>query len=68
MVREARERAELSQERLAELADLHRTYVSMLERGERCPTLTTITKLAKALGARPSELLAAWEAKVGWRN
>lgn len=42
-----------------EAADLHPTYISVVERGLKSPTLFTLTKLANALGRRPSELLAA---------
>jgi len=51
----------LSQEKLAELANLHRTYVSGLERAQRNPTLTTLTKIAKALSMKVSTLLAGVE-------
>jgi transcriptional regulator with XRE-family HTH domain len=51
----------LSQERLAELADLHRTYISDLERGIRNPTITTIFTLCKALNVTPSELLKGFD-------
>ncbi|MBI5434911.1 MAG: helix-turn-helix transcriptional regulator [Planctomycetes bacterium] len=61
VVRQHRERLALSQEELAFRADLHRTYISMLERGERCPSLGTLVKLAKALGTRGSALLVAAE-------
>jgi transcriptional regulator with XRE-family HTH domain len=44
-----RERAGLSQERLAQLADLDRTEVSLLERGKRMPRLDTIVSLARGL-------------------
>ena len=47
----------VSQEGLAELANLHRTYVSSVERGERNVTLETIGKLAKALGISMSKLM-----------
>ena len=48
---------EVSQEELAEIAGLHRTYVSSVERGERNVTLDTIQKLAKALGVSMAKLM-----------
>lgn len=51
----------LSQEALAELAGVHRTYVSQLERGLKSPTLAVITKLASALKVRPSGILEQLE-------
>lgn len=45
-----------SQERLAQRADLHRTEIGLLERGEREPKLGIITKLAGALGVSPDVL------------
>ena len=57
-IREAREAAAISQMALAEAADLHPTYVSVVERGLKSPTIFTLTKIANALGKRPSELLA----------
>lgn len=47
---------ELSQEKLADLADLHFTYVSSVERGERNILLENIGKLAKAIGCEIKEL------------
>lgn len=47
----------LSQEAIADLAGLHRTYVSSVERCERNATLDTLDKLAAALGTKPSDLL-----------
>jgi transcriptional regulator with XRE-family HTH domain len=47
----------LSQEALAELAELHRTYVSSVERCERNITLDSVERLAKALSANPLDLL-----------
>ena len=47
----------LSQEKLAELAGLHRTYVSSVERCERNITLETVERFAAALGTDPIDLL-----------
>ena len=55
-VREERLKRGLSQEGLAELARVHRTYVGMIERGEKNITLTNIEKFSKALGLKPSDL------------
>jgi transcriptional regulator with XRE-family HTH domain len=49
-VRELRTRKNLSQEQLANLADVHRTYIGMIERAEKNITLINIEKLVKALG------------------
>jgi transcriptional regulator with XRE-family HTH domain len=47
----------LSQEELADLCDLHRTYIGSVERGERNVTLSTLEALAGALGVNVPELL-----------
>jgi transcriptional regulator with XRE-family HTH domain len=51
----------LSQEKLAELAEVHRTYIGDVERGKRNIALVNITRLAKALKVTPSELVRAME-------
>ena len=56
-IKKAREVSQQSQEALAFEAGIHRTYVSLIERGKKSPTLAVIVRLAKALGIKPSELL-----------
>jgi transcriptional regulator with XRE-family HTH domain len=55
-VRTQREARNLSQERLAELADLDRTYISGIERGARNPTILSTLRIAKALKTSVAEL------------
>lgn len=56
-VREIRKEKELSQEELAFKANLHRTYIGMIERAEKNITLANIEKIAKALNVSISYLL-----------
>lgn len=55
-VRELRKEKEISQEELADRAGVHRTYVGMIERGEKNITIVNIQKIAKALGVGIREL------------
>ncbi len=55
-VREIRLSRDLSQEDLAHLANLHRTYIGMIERGEKNITLLNIEKISKALQLNIKEL------------
>ena len=64
VLRKLREGENLSQEKLAEYCDLDRTYISMLERGLRQPTITTIFKIADALNISPSELVKKVEKEI----
>ena len=55
-VRELRKAKGLSQEELSFKADLHRTYIGMIERAEKNITLTNIEKIAKALSVETKTL------------
>ena len=63
VLQELRKEANLSQEKLAELAGYDRTYISLLERGLRQPTITTIFDIAKALKTTPSYIIKSIEEK-----
>ena len=56
-LRRVRERAGISQEKLADLAGLHRTYVSSVERGKRNISILNIERLARALGVSMAKLM-----------
>jgi len=56
-VRKIRKEKGLSQEQLAFKADLHRTYIGMIERAEKNITLINIQKIAKALEISEHQLL-----------
>jgi len=63
-VRRVREQKGLSQESLADLCHLHRTYIGGIERGERNVGLLNLLRLSKALKVLPSELLQDFDKKV----
>ena len=63
VLRRLRKAAGLTQEKLAEEADLRRTFVSVLELGQQQPTLTTVLKLAKALRCPAGEIISMVEAE-----
>ena len=54
----------ISQEAFAHICGLDRTYVSLIERGIRNPTIKTVWTVAKALGKRPSDLLVRVEQEL----
>jgi transcriptional regulator with XRE-family HTH domain len=56
-IRQLRVKKAISQEALAELAGVHRTYLGSIERGERNVSIDNIGRLADALGVTVSELL-----------
>ena len=62
-LRKARESAGLTQEELAFKARVHRTYISMLERDKKSPTLEVMFRLCRALEVSPSKLIARIEAR-----
>jgi transcriptional regulator with XRE-family HTH domain len=61
-LRRARQQQGISQEELGIRCELHRTEISLLERGGREPRLGTIVKLAGALDSTPAKLCAG----IGW--
>jgi transcriptional regulator with XRE-family HTH domain len=65
-LRKARTKKKVSQEELGFRCDLHRTEISLLERGGREPRLGTIVKLASALDTSVEELSAgvSWDTKA----
>ena len=56
-VQKLRMARKLSQEDLAELADLHRNYISQIECGRRNVSLLNILRIGRALKVRPSKLI-----------
>jgi len=56
-VQKYRKEKQISQEKLAEIAGVHRTYVGMIERAEKNITLRNMEKIAKALGMEIRDLL-----------
>jgi transcriptional regulator with XRE-family HTH domain len=60
-LRRMRRAAGMSQEQLGLEADVQRNFISLIELGRNQPTITTIAKLARALGMKASELVAEAE-------
>lgn len=58
VIRKLRKEKGISQEELAHRADLHRTYIGMIERAEKNITLLNIEKLAKALDVKITDLFS----------
>lgn len=54
-IRAIRESKGLSQEKLADLTSLHRTYIGLIERGQKNPTATTLLRIGTALEVPVSE-------------
>jgi transcriptional regulator with XRE-family HTH domain len=64
VLRAARRKAGISQEGLALESTVQRQFISLIERDENQPTISTIFRLASALQTRPSELMALTEAEM----
>ena len=64
VIAEQRRRVGLSQEALAFATQRHRTYVSLIERGIKSPTVRVLFELAQALQTNPSELLRQVEERL----
>jgi transcriptional regulator with XRE-family HTH domain len=60
-IRAIREARSLSQERLADLAGLHRNFIGLIERGQRNPTYLTLLAISNKLGVPLSKLIFAAE-------
>jgi transcriptional regulator with XRE-family HTH domain len=56
-VRALRSKLDLSQEALAERCDFDRTYISLIERGQRNPSFTNLIRLAAGLEISVSDLI-----------
>ena len=67
ILREAREKAGLTQEQLAFQAGVDRTYVSQLENDKKSPTVATLFRLCSAMKVSPSKLLARLERRLKGR-
>ncbi len=56
-IRARRQKAALSQEKLAEKADLSTVFISRVERGKESPSVDSLVKIARALGVRAKDLV-----------
>lgn len=64
LVKKHRLAKKLSQEALAEKADVHPTYIGLLERGQRTPGIDVAERIAKAFGTKLSLLIGEAERKA----
>ncbi|WP_416371391.1 helix-turn-helix domain-containing protein [Yersinia sp. Marseille-Q5920] len=61
VIKKLRRQSSLSQEELAGLSNIHRTYLSQIERGIKCPTLYVLNDLSKALKIPLSTMISKME-------
>ncbi|WP_028517166.1 helix-turn-helix domain-containing protein [Ruminococcus flavefaciens] len=64
VIAEFRKKKGISQEVISGLADIGRTHLSAIERGERKPTLETLYRISNALGVKMSDIVMAIEEKI----
>jgi transcriptional regulator with XRE-family HTH domain len=64
VLKEERQKQGLSQEALAFKSGLDRTFVSLIERGKRQPSIDSLFKLSKALSVKASQLIERLEEKL----
>lgn len=64
VIADFRKKKGVSQEVLSGLAGIARTHLSMIENGQRKPTLDTFYKLCVSLGVKPSEVMAEIEKQI----
>jgi transcriptional regulator with XRE-family HTH domain len=64
VIRDLRKTNQISQEKLAEISNLDRSFISLLECGRKQPSLITIFQLAKALNLSASKILSLVEEKI----
>jgi transcriptional regulator with XRE-family HTH domain len=64
VIREFRKAKKISQEKLAEVSNLDRSFISLLECGHKQPSLITIFQFAKAFNTSASKILSLVEEKI----
>lgn len=60
-LREIRQKKGMTQQELADIAQMSLTYISNMEHGMKVPSLTTIIRLAVAMECRPTELIRPFD-------
>jgi transcriptional regulator with XRE-family HTH domain len=64
VIRELRKANKISQEKLADISNLDRSFISVLECGHKQPSLITIFQLAKAFNLPASKILSLTEERI----